>query len=42
MGLIYDSDPENIIEEFKLMVEVGGKIGEFTRMSIGFSSNENW
>ncbi|CDW79565.1 UNKNOWN [Stylonychia lemnae] len=40
MKLMHDSNPENIIEQFKICVQVGGKIGELFRLAIGFSMSD--
>eukprot|EP00347_Sterkiella_histriomuscorum_P019393 403341800 len=37
MKLLYDSDPESLIEELKIAAEIGGKLGELLRMAVGFS-----
>ena len=39
INLLYESDPENVMEDFKVINKVGGKIGEFTRIALGFSTD---
>lgn len=42
MTLIYDSNTDTMIDHFALMNDLGNKIGEFSRIAVGFSNFWNW
>lgn len=37
MGIIYDTDPESMMDEYVLMSELGQKIGSFIRIATGYT-----
>ena len=37
ISLIYDTDPDTMMDQYGVVQEVGSKIGEFMRIAMGFS-----
>lgn len=37
IGLLYDTDTDTMIDQYKVMQEMGNKIGEFVRIAMGFT-----
>lgn len=37
LALMYDTDPETMRDQYGIVQEIGGKIGEFMRVVMGFS-----